>query len=336
VSTGPEDRAGTGSASGSGARPVGEAAVGPGRRGEEDGGPRAARTAPVRALVVGGTAGIGRAVARQLAAEGVAVTVVGRNAEAGAALAAETGAAFVRADVSLLAEARRVADAFAAADDRLHLLVHTADVIPRQRRETAEGLEVSFATNFLSRFVLNERLLPLLRAGAADAAGARLVHVAAASGSGRLDLDRVPPGPSVGAFAAHGAGQGANDLYGVELARRVAGSGVRVHVLNPGGVDTGIRREVEGTLLGRVLIPLFGLVMRTRTPEESARDVLAAVRRHPDAVLLSARGAPITPKPRLVDPARGAELWRRAEAAVDRVLAAGDRAGADGPAPGAG
>ncbi|HXV93362.1 MAG TPA: hypothetical protein VD813_08705, partial [Pseudonocardia sp.] len=158
--------------------------------------------------------------------------------------------------------------------------------------------------------------MPLLRAGAADPGGAHVLHVAAASGSGRLDLAKVPPGPRVGAFAAHGAGQGANDLYGIELAERLADSGIAVHVVNPGAVETGIRREVEGTALGRVLLPLFARLYTVRSPEESARLILDSVRARPDAVLIGSDGEPVRTRPRLLDPARRRELWARTERAV--------------------
>ena len=50
----------------------------------------------VRTLVTGGTSGIGRVIVARLAGEGARVVFTGRDAERGAAVASETGAAFVR------------------------------------------------------------------------------------------------------------------------------------------------------------------------------------------------------------------------------------------------
>ena len=105
--------------------------------------------------------------------------------------------------------------------------------------ETPDGIELGFANAYLSRFALVGLLLDPLRAGRAT-----VQHVAAAGAPGRLRLDDVPPGPRLGAFRAHGVAQGANDVFGVELAARLAGDGVRVQVANPGAVRTGIRDEV--------------------------------------------------------------------------------------------
>lgn len=59
------------------------------------------------AVVVGGTKGIGREIARRLAGSGHAVDIVGRPGPTGPAVAAEIGATFLPADVSELAEVRR-------------------------------------------------------------------------------------------------------------------------------------------------------------------------------------------------------------------------------------
>lgn len=194
--------------------------------------------------------------------------------------------------------------------DRLHWLVQSADVLKARRVDTSDGFEVGFATAYLSRVALVGLLLDQLRAGPAS-----ILHVAAAGGPGRLRLDDVPPRSRLGTFRAHGVAQGANDVYGVELAARLAGSGVRVHVANPGAVDTGIRGEITGTLPGRLLAGIFGAVMKVRQPEETARLLLDGVARHPDAVLIGADGRPV----RLPARARGAELRRRLWARTEEL-----------------
>lgn len=264
---------------------------------------------PRSALVIGGTAGIGRALARRLVDEGAAVTIVGRPTGAGAAAAAAVGAEFLPADVSELAEVRRLADVVASRSDAIHTLVQAADVIKKRRVDTADGFEVGFATNYLSRFLLVGLLLPQLLSGRAE-----ILHVAAAGAPGRLALRDVPPPPSMGAFRAHGLGQGANDVYGLELADRLAGTGVRVHVANPGAADTGIRDEINTTALGKVLSGVFGRVMTMRTPEQVAEILLTTARAYPDDVLIGIKGRPVRIPARARDSTLRDGLWRRSEA----------------------
>ncbi|MCD0483662.1 SDR family NAD(P)-dependent oxidoreductase [Streptacidiphilus sp. ASG 303] len=269
------------------------------------------------ALVVGGTRGIGREIARLLAAAGNDVTVVGRPGGAGAEAAAEIGAAFLPADVSRLPEVRRVAAEVASRHDRLHHLVQSADVIKKERVDTPEGFEVGFATNYLSRFLLAGLLLDRLRAGSA-----RILHVAAAGAAGRFSLGSVPPGPRVGAFRAHGVGQGANDVFGVELAARLAGSGVVVQVANPGAVETGIRDEVATGLFGRTMVAAYGALATVRGPAEAARILLDTAERHSGDVLIGMKGPVRVPaRARDLELRRG--LWRRTEELVGLTVDTG-------------
>lgn len=260
------------------------------------------------AVVVGGTKGIGREIARRLARSGYAVDIVGRPGSTGPAVAAEIGATYLPADVSELAEVRRLAAVLAERHDRLHWLVQSADVLLSKRVETGDGFEVGFATAYLSRFALVGLLLDQLRAGPAT-----VLHVAAAGGPGRLRLSDVPPRSGLGAFRAHGVAQGANDVFGVELAARLAGHGVRVHVANPGAVETGIRDEILGTPSGRFLSGIFGRVMKVRQPAETAEILLEATARHPDAVLIGAAGRPVALPARTRDLELRRRLWQRTE-----------------------
>ena len=132
-------------------------------------------------LVTGGTAGIGLVTAGELARMGAAVSIVGRDrARGGAALrrirevAADARVTFLPADLSDQADVRRLADAVLALHPRLDVLVNNAGGLFGRRRLSADGIEMNFALNHLSYFLLTHLLIPALAA----AAPARIVNVA--------------------------------------------------------------------------------------------------------------------------------------------------------------
>ncbi|MBS1679995.1 MAG: SDR family NAD(P)-dependent oxidoreductase [Actinobacteria bacterium] len=147
------------------------------------------------ALVTGATDGLGRAVAERLAGMGATVHIHGRSAEKLAAAAREIVAATGneevhthRADFASLAEVGALAEEIAALP-ALHLLINNAGIgsgLPDSpdREESADGLELRFAVNYLASFVLTTRLLPLLE----RSAPARIVMVASL-GQASLDFD---------------------------------------------------------------------------------------------------------------------------------------------------
>lgn len=212
------------------------------------------------AVVVGGTKGIGREVVGQLARQRYRVLFVGRDAAAGHALENELRSVstveFIQADMSLLGETRRVALLIRERVRFIHVLIHSADVLTFDRVETAEGHEIGFALNYLSRFLLNDILLDQLKAGQA-----RILHIAAA-GFMPLKASAFPPGPKANGMAGHGAGQGANDIYGLEMADRLKGTGVTINILNPGGVDTDIRRNMKLHGAQKLIMPVMMLAMK--------------------------------------------------------------------------
>jgi NAD(P)-dependent dehydrogenase (short-subunit alcohol dehydrogenase family) len=147
------------------------------------------------ALVTGATDGHGRALAERLAGLGLTVHLHGRSEEklatARREIVAATGNERVhthRADLASLAEVRALADEIGALP-ALHLLVNNAGIgsgLPdsTERQESADGVELRFAVNYLAGFVLTERLLPLLE----RSAPARIVMVAS-RGQAALDFD---------------------------------------------------------------------------------------------------------------------------------------------------
>ena len=113
-----------------------------------------------RILVTGSTDGLGRGVAAELARRGARVLVHGRDPakveEAARAVGAEAG---LVADLADLTQVRRLADEAGELDT----LVNNAGVIEPERRESADGYELTLAVNHLSHFLLTELVLPGMR-----------------------------------------------------------------------------------------------------------------------------------------------------------------------------
>ena len=201
-------------------------------------------------VVTGGTGGIGRAVAMELARRGDRVLIVGRSADRGAAVLAAldeagpgAGHALVRADLALLRETARAADDIAGQADRLDAVVLCAGVLSTVAEWTDEDLERSFALNYLSRYLFLRRLLPLLRRAPAG----RVVLVGnAGKYRDTLDLDDLQLRRGGRGLRVAGRTQFANDLLAVELAERVRGSGIEVTCVFPGLVATDVFRNARG------------------------------------------------------------------------------------------
>src|SRR5262245_3781870 len=151
------------------------------------------RGSPV-VLITGSTDGLGREVARRMAAQGAHVIVHGRNRERGDALVAEIkqggkgSAAFYAADLASLAEVRKLGEAILKDYPRMDVLVNNAGIWLTQgsRQVSADGLELSFAVNYLSGYLLTRMLLPRLLQSPA----ARIVNVASVA-QNPIDFDDV-------------------------------------------------------------------------------------------------------------------------------------------------
>jgi NAD(P)-dependent dehydrogenase (short-subunit alcohol dehydrogenase family) len=139
------------------------------------------------------------------------------------------------ADLSRLPEVRRVGEAIAAAEPRIDVLINNAGAIFSRRIVTADGLERTFALNYMSYFVLTSVLLARLLASAP----ARVVNTASnAHRKGKLDFADLQAAKSYRPFAVYGTSKLANILFTRELARRLSGRGVTANSFTPGFVAT--------------------------------------------------------------------------------------------------
>jgi len=180
-------------------------------------------------LVTGATDGLGRGVAAELARRGAAVLLHGRSAERGEQALAELRLVarsdrmqLYLADLSSLAEVRRLAEEIESDHDRLDVLVNNAGIVADKRALSQDGYELTFAVNHLSHFLLTALLLPLLR----RSAPARIVNVASI-GQSPIDFDDVMLERGYDGFGAYAQSKLAQIMFSFELAERYARTGRR-------------------------------------------------------------------------------------------------------------
>ncbi len=189
------------------------------------------------ALVTGSTDGLGRDVARRLAAAGAHVMITGRSAERGEALAAEINrsgkgsAKFYAADLASLKEVNRLADQVERDTKRLDLLINNAGVgflLDSTRRFSVEGYEMHFAVNHLAHHLLTKRLLPLVVA----AAPSRIINVSSGSQTA-IDFDDVMMANGYNGRRGYAQSKLAQVMMTVEMAPDLERQGVLTYSLHP-------------------------------------------------------------------------------------------------------
>lgn len=219
-------------------------------------------------LLTGASSGIGLAAAHQLARQGARLVLACRDRERGeqarraVAAAARREPELLLVDVSDQQSLHAAAREFRSRHDQLDVLLNNAGIWSARRRLSRQGIELTWATNVLGYSLLTELLLEPLRA-----ARGRVVSVASRLARG-LDLDDVQfERRSYEGIAAYAQSKQANRIWSWALARRLDGSGVTVHALHPGGVNTGIFGKGGGLkgLLGAAYMRFQG-----RTPDEGA------------------------------------------------------------------
>ncbi|XP_025904393.1 retinol dehydrogenase 12-like [Nothoprocta perdicaria] len=226
-------------------------------------------------IVTGANSGIGKHVALELARRNARTILACRSRERGRAAARDIRAATGNAavlplplDTASLASVRAFARHVLRHERHLHLLVNNAAVTGLPFAVTPEGLEETFATNYLGPFLLTNLLLELLKASAP----ARIVNVSSFRHSaGTVDLRHLTgQRPHGGYDQAYNSSKLMNLLFTAELARRLQGTGVTVNALSPGVVRTGIMRHFSWPV--RVLFALAGPFMKS--PEEGATSTI--------------------------------------------------------------
>lgn len=266
-------------------------------------------------VLTGGTSGIGEASALKLAAMGARLVLVARDPQRAESILKRLPPGIKHtahiADLSRLSETKRVAQEIAIAEPRIDVLINNAGVMSAERQLTADGFELTFATNHLAYFVLTQGLLPRLLASAP----ARIVNTASEVHRGaHLDLADLQSEKRYSSYGAYGKSKLANVLFTRELARRLAGSGVTVNCLHPGVVASRFAQPRNGQ--GGDPSAASYLASQGIAPEKSA-EAIVYLATSPDLAQTTGQyfnqSLLSTPSEEAQDDATAKKLWEESE-----------------------
>jgi NAD(P)-dependent dehydrogenase (short-subunit alcohol dehydrogenase family) len=274
------------------------------------------------AVVTGATSGIGEAIARRLAAGGTTVVLVGRSDQRldqarRRILATVPGADLrtQRADLSLIADVRGLADRLAARHPLPDIVISNAAVIADVGDITSEGIQRTLATNHLAPYLLLRSLVEPLGdrparfviVGASPSALARvpvnLDDLGCASGLG------LGPIPSLRPFTCYGRTKNMNTMFVHGLARRLEGTRITVNGVHPGIIKgTGLGKGSSG------MLRLMGAMLSPFSPgPDAGADTPVWLATSPEADGVTGRffvqRKQVTTAPHTTDPARCDRLW---------------------------
>ncbi|HEX2913322.1 MAG TPA: SDR family NAD(P)-dependent oxidoreductase [Chloroflexia bacterium] len=293
-----------------------------------------------RILITGANNGIGKATATALARTGAEIIIVGRNhAKNQAALSeikAATGNLAVTAftaDLSLLADIRRLAAEVLNRYDRLDVLINNVGGLYSKRQETGEGFEASLAINFLGPFLLTNLLLPILE----KSEQGRIVNVN--SGSHKLArnvLEDLEAKKWYRGMDIYGRAKLLNLVSFYELGRRLRDSRVTVISVDPGGANTDMQSGITTDAMPpfmRTFFPVYNFVSKKvfTTEKAAVSSVVAAT----SPELAGASGVYLDSKGKMgrsskvsYDPALAQKAWELAQ----QLTGVPGGVGAGGPA----
>ncbi|HEY4001181.1 MAG TPA: SDR family NAD(P)-dependent oxidoreductase [Candidatus Xenobia bacterium] len=183
-------------------------------------------------VVTGGSEGIGYGIAEGLAATGATVVIVCLDPHVGEAACGALGAHLEVGDLSSMEAVRNVAARIGARFGRVDVLVNNVGCVFRTRRQSADGVELTFATNVLSGFAMTRALRPWLLA----AVPARVVHVgSSAQYLCRVDMvELLGQGRCYSADAAYGRSKRAVEELSLRWAEQLGPQGITSNCMHPG------------------------------------------------------------------------------------------------------
>ena len=221
-------------------------------------------------MITGANSGIGKATALGLAKMGATIVMVRRNKDRGEKALedikkeVENGTVdLIIADLSTQKAIHQLVKEFKERYQFLHVLINNAGVNLSRCVLTEDGIETTFAVNYLAQYLLSNLLLDVLQASSP----ARIVNVASSVLAKNIDFENLNGEKHYRQLNAYGQSKLAVILFTYELSRRIEGTGVTVNCLHPGYVKTNMIKNFRKFV--KYFYPLIGLFMKK--PKKGAK-----------------------------------------------------------------
>jgi NAD(P)-dependent dehydrogenase (short-subunit alcohol dehydrogenase family) len=215
-----------------------------------------------KALISGGTSGIGLSIAKNLIASNYKVVLIGSNGPKGKLIEASLNekypkqVEFVQLDLSSLRDTKKFTTDFISKNAKLDLLVNTAGIFSPNRIVTSEGFEKTFAVGYLSAYLLSTQLAGILE----KAEYGRIANVAGIKSmimKKKLDFDDLSFSKNYSMINTAATTIHAKTVLTEILAEKYANQGIDVNSFHPGAVKSDLAKKLEGWKRMLFSIPLL-------------------------------------------------------------------------------
>jgi NAD(P)-dependent dehydrogenase (short-subunit alcohol dehydrogenase family) len=215
-----------------------------------------------KALISGGTSGIGLSIAKNLIASNYKVVLIGSNGPKGKLIEASLNekypkqVEFVQLDLSSLRDTKKFTTDFISKNAKLDLLVNTAGIFSTNRIVTSEGFEKTFAVGYLSAYLLSTQLAGILE----KAEYGRIANVAGIKSmimKRKLDFDDLSFSKNYSMINTAATTIHAKTVLTEILAEKYANQGIDVNSFHPGAVKSDLAKKLEGWKRMLFSIPLL-------------------------------------------------------------------------------
>ncbi len=225
-------------------------------------------------LVTGVTSGLGLESARVLALRGARIFGLARDRDKAAEAMRPFGAGHLpfACELSEPASVRACADAVAAADGSVDVLLLNAGIMALPQRTLKHGHELQFLTNHVGHFILTTRLLPRLADGGRVVVLSSTAHTYTPRGG--IAFDDLTLANGYRDWTAYGQSKLANLLFARGLAKRLEGTGKTANAVHPGVIPTNLGRHMSP--VARALQPIAAAIAMKTVPQGAATQCWAA------------------------------------------------------------